>query len=595
MILALLLPDFRNRTAAGIALGALAVMSALLYGAGLGHVPIHLHHDEIYFGLLSHSLAETGRDPHGRLLPVLFQMGDTFHWYPPVSIYFTALWLKVLPLTDAVVRLPNACVGLLNVALIYFVARRLSDSRPSGLAAAAMLMLTPAHFINSRISTDSLYPVAFILGWLLLLLRYLERPGAARLAAVATVLGLGLYSYIASVVMMPIYLVLTLGVLWRERKPLPAFATALAGFAWPMVFAGLFLTAYPEIIGNYLSKYQLASPGQSLNLFQQVREAATPWNISDHLNLFHSAFAPGYLFVTGSSDLAHSTRLAGVFLAPMAVLMLLGLIAAIRRPSVPATLIVLGFVTAPIASTIVPEAFVIPRMLGLLPFGVLLAVAGVRALWSAPLGSPLRPWPATAGSVLVATGAGYAAVMFIGQSRFSGSAVLMIAAGAALWVTGAACDRRRDWRPVALLLLGLMPVQFAVFAADYFGDYRARSAARYEFNVRGALEQAIRIHDLAPGGPIFINDDILFVRGFWEYYLRVFNRRDLQSRAVWFNSENGLPADVPRGSIIVTNVSERALQRLAIPELVQVADAKDPVPGTAPTLETPTFLIFQKR
>lgn len=597
MILGLLLPQSHANTVTRALLAALAVVAAVLYASGLDRVPLHLHHDEIYFGLISHSVAQTLRDPNGRLLPVLFQMGDTQHWYPPVHIYVSALWLKLLPLTDAAVRVPNAALGVANIVLMFFVALRMIQNRWQALAAAAMLALTPAHFINSRISTDCLYPVTFILMWLLLLQRYREQPSPTRLFAVTSVLAIGMYAYIASVVMMPVYVAMTFAVLWWERRAPAAFASAAAGFAWPVAFGAVFLLLHPGVIGDYIGKYQLASQSTTqLNALQQLRESLTPWNVSDHLNLFHSSFAPGYLFVTGGSNLAHSTRLAGVFLAPMAILMLVGLVDTIRRPSALKLLVAAGFFSAPIAAVIVPEDFAIPRMMGLLPFGVLLATIGLARMWESRLEHSPRTLSQYAGGSIAFVGVAYTVLALARQSHLSGSGVAMAAAGAALWLIGRMCDDRRNWQPVAVAILALMPLQFAFFAADYFGDYRARSAARYEYNIRGALEQAVALRDRTPQATIYINDDILFVRGYWDYYLRVFKRPELKDDAVWFNTENGLPAGIAAGSIVVTNVSERAVQRLsAVPGLVQVAQATDPVPGTTPPAEQPTFFIYQQR
>lgn len=577
-------------------LAAVAAIAAALHVIGLDRVPIHLHHDEVYFGLIADSVAHSLKDPQGRLLPLLFQMADTNHWYPPLHIYFTALWVRALSVSDVVVRLPNAFVGVANVMLMFFAARRLFASDRLGLAAAAMLVMTPAHFINSRISTDSLYPVTFILLWLLLLLRYLGRPATARLVAVTVVLGIGMYAYIASVIMMPIYFLLTLALLVAEGKGARELTTASMAFAITVIPGVVFAATHPEIVGNYASKYQLTSAGPQLNPFQMAREALTPWNISDHLNLFHSSFSPGYLFVTGGSNLAHSTRVAGVFLAPMAILIAAGIVAVIRRSRPMNVLVLAGFLTAPLAATLVREEFAIPRMLGLLPFGVLLATLGLATLWVLPLSRSPRRLATIAAAVIFTSGGLYLLLMALRHSHLSWSALLMMAIGVAVWKAGAACDVQRSWRPVAQIALISMPLQFAWFAADYFGDYRARSAARYEYNIRGALEQAIAIRDRTAAPHIYLNDDILFVRGFWDYYLRVFRRRELQDAAMWFNSENGLPAAIAPGSLVVTHANDRAMQHLAADStLIKVAEATDPVAGSDPPATHATFLVFQKR
>lgn len=587
--------DSRRAVGVRVALGVLLAVSALLYASGLDRVPMHLHHDEIYFGLNAHAIAETGRDPLGRFMPVLFRMGDTYNWYPPLIIYFNALWLKVLPLSDIAVRLPNACIGLIDIVLMFFVARRMFTAPWLAVAAAAMLASTPAHFINSRIATDSLYPVTFVLGWLWLIQRYEARPRSQTLLAATAVLGVGVYSYIGSVVTMPLYFLLTLGLLFAGRRPARAFAVSMAGFTAPLVVGLIFIALHPEVLGQYAAKYQL-SAGPQLNVFQQLREALTLSNISDHLNLFSSAFSPGYLFVTGGSNLAHSTRTAGVFLAPLALLMTIGVIDTIARPTRIKVLVLLGFLFAPLASAIVAEPFAVPRMLALVAFGVLLATLGLQQLWQAKLQHFPRVPAVAAGAGLILVGLAYGAWMAIREGHLSASSIVLVAAGAGVWLAAEATARRQDYRVVTVVLAGLMAGQFAVFAVDYFGAYRARSAARYEYNIRGAIEQALAVHSRQPSARFYVNDDILFVRGYWDFYLRMLNRRDLLDKAVWFNSENGLPADVDRGGVIVTDTNDRAMRTLSeMPSLAVVAYATDPVPDSDPPSERRSFAIFQKQ
>src|SRR5262249_1800447 len=122
------------------------------------------------------------------------------------------------------VRLPSAAVGALNVALAYLVGLRLGGDAASrerrALVVALLLALTPAHFIHSRIAMDYIYPLPFVLGWLLALSVYLEHRRPWMLFVATTMLGFGVYSYIASVIMMPIYLAMTLvAVWWTEASP----------------------------------------------------------------------------------------------------------------------------------------------------------------------------------------------------------------------------------------------------------------------------------------------------------------------------------------------------------------------------------------
>src|SRR5262249_53091101 len=160
-------------------------------------------------------IATTGRDLRGEMLPLYSQTAE-HSWYQPLVIYLTALVLKVAPLSERAIRLPTVAIAIVDIVLIYLVARRMFRSEWLGVGAAGMLALSPGHFIHTRYGMDYIYPVPFILGWLLCLVLYAERRQPWLLAVGATVLGIGFYCYISSIVMMPVYFALTIGMLvWQ--------------------------------------------------------------------------------------------------------------------------------------------------------------------------------------------------------------------------------------------------------------------------------------------------------------------------------------------------------------------------------------------
>src|SRR5882762_7562651 len=146
----------------------LVVSSALLYAHRLEFAPPHLEIDEVLIAVDAHAIATTGRDLRGELLPLYSQTAE-HSWYQPFVIYLTTLVLTVLPLSEWAIRLPTVGIGILNIVLIYFVGRQLFESELFGIGAAALLALTPAHFIHSRYGMDYIYPLPFILAWLLCL------------------------------------------------------------------------------------------------------------------------------------------------------------------------------------------------------------------------------------------------------------------------------------------------------------------------------------------------------------------------------------------------------------------------------------------
>lgn len=217
--------------------GLLLVAVCALYAIDLGRAPIYLHDAEVLFALHARSIATTAHDTNGRLLPLYFQMpsiGENV-WFHPVIVYWMALFLGSLPMTEWAVRLPSVFVGLLDVVLMYLIGRRLFHSSRWGSLAAALLALTPAHFMHSRIAMDYLYPVPFVMAWLLCLLSFLERRRTWVLFLGVSLLGVGVYSYIASVIMMPVYLLMTWAVLYAtSSRSLRLYVVSVAGFVWPL-------------------------------------------------------------------------------------------------------------------------------------------------------------------------------------------------------------------------------------------------------------------------------------------------------------------------------------------------------------------------
>ena len=120
-------------------------VAVLLYAPHLGSAPVYLGQDEVFFGVTAHSIASTAHDINGRFLPLYFQWPGRIPavWFQPIPVYFTALFLKALPLSEWSIRLPTLVLGLADIVLIYLVATRVFNSTRSALIASTLLMLTP--------------------------------------------------------------------------------------------------------------------------------------------------------------------------------------------------------------------------------------------------------------------------------------------------------------------------------------------------------------------------------------------------------------------------------------------------------------------
>jgi len=529
-------------------LAALAVLVAGalgLYTANIGHAPIYLHEAEVLFALHAQSIATTLHDTNGRLLPLYFQMpqigGNV--WFHPMVVYAMVPWLKVLPLSEAAIRLPSVLVGLTDVILVYFIAARVFRSERWGLLAAGLLALTPSHFIHSRVAMDYLFPVPFVLAWLLCLLAFLDKPGARTLFAATSFLGVGVYSYIASTIMMPLYLAITLAVIWATTaRPGRWWLIAVAGFAWPLC-ALIWFVFHPEVIVETLSRYgmdrSVAAPWPKGAPVAVVLE--TMWRtarLSGRVSQYWSFFDPAYLFLTGGyANVVNSTRHVGVFPMPFVALVPIGAVALVRRrrPVVDALLLA-AFISAPFAACIaVPEPYAIDRELELLPFGVLIAVAGARHLLTAPA---------------------------------------------------------RGWRAAGVFLLAAVPLHFVFFSVDYYRDYPRGAAFWFNWNSRDAIAEVIALEPQWRPKTIYLSTHhVSNIDAYWRLYLSKYGREDLLARGVPFDSEGFDVASIQPGSLLLVGRDDTALAKSIeagmLRRLAAIPEPADP-PFFSILVRTPT-------
>lgn len=424
----------------------LAVTGGWLYGTRLGVVPAYVIHDEAQGALQAQSIATTGRDLTGRLLPLYFTEPEFPPGRDPALIYFTALVLQVVPFNEAGVRTSAVLIAVLNVVLTFLLAQRLFQSTAMGFVAGGLLLLTPIHFIRGRMLLSPLYTIPFILVWLWLLWRFTVQPTTARLAACAVVIGLGMYSYLAAVVMMPVYLLITLVIGFRRLGFMPVIKSGVAFVITLLPMLAWYVT-HPERNAEIVSAYQLDA------------SAASP--LGRWVRLYWSFFDPSFLFVSGDSSLINSTRESGFFPLAFAALIPVGLYGLVRSMQPVPLAMLAGFITAPLV-TIISGAVEMNRVMFAIPFGVLTAAYGAHVL----LGSRLVAARAVAVILLLSVPwqfagvySGYmgayrltSATWFSGNSREAVRALMNRAAGTAgpLYVSGEIDWVHRIWRFYAI-------------------------------------------------------------------------------------------------------------------------------------------------
>jgi 4-amino-4-deoxy-L-arabinose transferase-like glycosyltransferase len=399
-------------------------------------------------------------------------------------------------------------VGLTDLVLLYFLARRIFDRGWLALVAVVLLALTPAHFIHSRLAVDHLYPLPFMLAWLLCLSRATERSRPGLLFLGSFLLGVGFYSYLAAVVLMPVYFLITCLAIYLAYGASPRqHLAALAGFLLPVALLAPWLIAHPAQYASQIRMYNLYDASR-FNPLQGLKEVLSFVGLTARSNVYYNFFNPSFLFFSGDSSLINATRRAGVFLLPLAVLLPLGVFQIFSaRDTRFNRLLLLGLLTAPLASALTVEVK-INRGLVMLPYAAIVATFGVEFLLTA---------------------------------------------------------RKPMWRVAGVCLLLAVPWQFAGFYRDYLQDYRVRSSVWFEGNMRGAIEEVLSRAGRRPVPAIYLSTDFEWIQWYWRFYLTKYDRLDLLPRTVYFDPRTLTVKNVPAGSVMLIrndNVSEAALGSL---------------------------------
>lgn len=151
-------------------------------------VPPSLSWDEVSIGYNAYSILKTGRDEHGRFLPI-----DTFVGYgdykPPLAVYLTVPFVAVFGLSELAVRLPSVIAGTLAVLLTYFVVLELFDHKKREFSfgiwhlafdipttASLLLAISPWHLQLSRAGWEANIALTILLFGIWLVLHARTKP-----------------------------------------------------------------------------------------------------------------------------------------------------------------------------------------------------------------------------------------------------------------------------------------------------------------------------------------------------------------------------------------------------------------------------------
>lgn len=224
-----------------IILASVFFASVLLRFYSLGQNPPGLYWDEAAFGYDGYSLMLTGRDHHGKFLPLFFEsFGD---WKLPVYFYLLIPSVAAFGLTEFAVRFPSAIFGLLTVAVFYLLVKLLTQNQKLAILSALMLSMSSWHIQFSRAGFESVPALFLLICAVLIFYKAIEKSSCRLFFASVLLLALTMYTYHAYRVFSPLFLGGLLFLNWKDisnkAKLIPALlavfvlvATALISFSF---------------------------------------------------------------------------------------------------------------------------------------------------------------------------------------------------------------------------------------------------------------------------------------------------------------------------------------------------------------------------
>jgi 4-amino-4-deoxy-L-arabinose transferase-like glycosyltransferase len=356
------------------------LLAAFLRLVNFGKAPPGLNQDEAVNAWNAYCLLKTGQDQVGVRWPVFYMRGTGGNW-SPLYIYLLIPFEMIGGLSIATTRLAPVVFGILTIALIYYVGKRLFDEKV-GLVAALLLTVNPWHFQHCRWGHESciaallgLAPLAMML-WanLIPINNHTARPFAAALAGVVT--GICCYGYQSVRVFVPVFLFLAVLLNWPQwrqnlKKPKHLLAIIVFSIAFVAIFAPL---AWQHIFHpEGISRHFLFRPQRfgSVGLYESLKNS---------LIRYIQHFGPNFLFAPIDNLSPPDSGLLQWYMVP---LLLAGLIALTARFKTSVSVrILLAFVLAyPAGDCLVWE----PRLNSLRSFvGLcgLILLAALGAVWA---------------------------------------------------------------------------------------------------------------------------------------------------------------------------------------------------------------------
>lgn len=181
----------------------------------VGFPPINS--DEASFAYNGYSIAQTGKDEYGVVMPSRFKaFGEN---KLPVTIYTIAAFVKVLGFNSFTSRLPFMLIGITAPLLFYYVGKKFFNNNIIALSAAFLASLSPWIQIMSRHIHENLIILVLTSFVIVLFTQLLQKVTWKQILFLALLNGISLFTYhIGKMLAVYFFLTLTAILVYKKQK-----------------------------------------------------------------------------------------------------------------------------------------------------------------------------------------------------------------------------------------------------------------------------------------------------------------------------------------------------------------------------------------
>lgn len=203
---------FKNKF--NILIALILILGILVRIAQITEFPQGLNQDEASSGYEAYSLLTEGIDRNGKFLPVHF-----ISWGSGQNVLYSYLmipFILIFGLTELAVRLPMAIIGCISLILTYFTLKRVKDKK-FAIIGLAFLAICPWHIMKSRWGLESnLFPDLILIA-VYFIIKAIDNKKMYNLYIASVILGLSAYSYGTAYFFLPVFLIILLVYLVKNK------------------------------------------------------------------------------------------------------------------------------------------------------------------------------------------------------------------------------------------------------------------------------------------------------------------------------------------------------------------------------------------